>query len=366
MRVYRIRYKLLLLFASTVVALLSAEGVARMFHSRRLGRPRIAVYRGTETYWAPPGSAVLARDGENHYLLNIVFKHCYDGPGAGNLEPGNCITYRTNSWGFRDVEHSCTKPSHTYRVLLLGDSFTFGEGTRFEETFPQRLAAEWSSKRIDGRSIEFINVAMPGDGTLDQLNMYDAVAERLDPDLVILQWNTNDFPVDSMNADHLRLIGVLYQAMYADSNKYEWSALVHLAWYRWKTRSISKELIEATNRDLELGAANFYEIRALFQRVTTHDGRKFVLLIFPELIRLDAYPYSRIVNGLVEFCWTEQIPYINLLPALSRYRDEELWVHPTDHHPNHLAHEVASQQISRFLEQLFLHYDQDLMSQVGQ
>lgn len=353
MRVYKLRYKLLLLFTSTVVTVLLAEVGVRWFHPSGLRHSRIAVYEGRATHWAPPGSVVLANDGKNHYLSNIVFKHCYAGPGAGNLEPGNVITYRTSSWGFRDVEHRWTKPPDTYRVLVLGDSFAFGEGTRFEETFTQRLASEFHSKRILGRSIEFVNMAMPGDGTVEQYHIYDWVSETLDPDLVILQWNTNDFPVDSVMVDHVKLIGVAYQKMYAGLEKYEWSALVHLARHRLRTNRISKELIEATNRDLELGAVNFLQIREFFRKVTEEDDREFVLLIFPELIRFDDYPYSRIVDALEELCSMDQIPCVNLLPSLSQYQDEELWAHPTDHHPNHLAHEIASRELTRFLEQYF-------------
>ena len=45
------------------------------------------------------------------------------------------IDIKTNSDNLRDVEHSIDKPPNTYRIVVLGDSMTFGWGVNEEDTW---------------------------------------------------------------------------------------------------------------------------------------------------------------------------------------------------------------------------------------
>jgi hypothetical protein len=49
------------------------------------------------------------------------------------------VTYQINSYGLRDREFPLEKPPNTYRILMLGDSYTFGIGSNLEDTFSKRL-----------------------------------------------------------------------------------------------------------------------------------------------------------------------------------------------------------------------------------
>src|SRR5262249_11129127 len=51
------------------------------------------------------------------------------------------VVYRINSHGLRDDEIRLPKPPHVFRILLLGDSFTFGVGVELHETFTKQLGA---------------------------------------------------------------------------------------------------------------------------------------------------------------------------------------------------------------------------------
>src|SRR6266536_2949688 len=48
--------------------------------------------------------------------------------------------YYINQAGFRvprpDLEYTIAKPSHTYRIMMLGPSFAFGWGSDYELSFP--------------------------------------------------------------------------------------------------------------------------------------------------------------------------------------------------------------------------------------
>jgi hypothetical protein len=43
-----------------------------------------------------------------------------------------------NSHGLRDREFPLTKPTRTFRILALGDSFTYGYAIKLEETYVKR------------------------------------------------------------------------------------------------------------------------------------------------------------------------------------------------------------------------------------
>ena len=49
------------------------------------------------------------------------------------------VDVNINSKSLRDYEYAYTKPKDVYRILVLGDSFTFGWGVPFENTFSKVL-----------------------------------------------------------------------------------------------------------------------------------------------------------------------------------------------------------------------------------
>ncbi|MCB4755989.1 MAG: GDSL-type esterase/lipase family protein [Elusimicrobia bacterium] len=70
------------------------------------------------------------------------------------------VMYATNSMGFRDREYPIKKPSGTFRVAVLGDSFIEGMGEKQENTLPnvleRRLSEKWK------RKVEVMNCGIRG------------------------------------------------------------------------------------------------------------------------------------------------------------------------------------------------------------
>jgi hypothetical protein len=116
----------------------------------------------------------------------------YDGWFAG-------VPVHINSLELRDPrEYDLTKRPNTFRVLVLGDSVTFGHGSIYEHTYPylteQRLKA-WRPD-IDW---QVWNAAVPGYNTSQELAHLLEVGDRFRPDLVVVAFFDNDlidnFPV---------------------------------------------------------------------------------------------------------------------------------------------------------------------------
>jgi hypothetical protein len=343
----RSRPRLVLLCAGTLAGLLLAEVVLRVAGLGPPPAPRRVVYAGRSQEWCCGPERVLG--GVHRFEPGSSFSHCYSGVSGGDFDAAGCVQYRINAQGYRGADFSLDKPARTFRIVLLGDSFTFGEGTPEAQIYPTLLAAELAARRIDGRRVEVVNLGVPGDDLGDALVTYQGFARRLHPDWVVLQWNTNDFPSSAVKQDHLRLIGAWHRALFARAESLRWSHLLSFVYTRLRAWQISRALIATTREDAEAGRHELAKIGRL-RSLAERDGAGFMLLAFPELIRLDAHPYAAILELLREYCRSEGIPVIDLLPALSVHRDRELWVHETDHHPNRIAHAIAARELALGLE----------------
>lgn len=110
------------------------------------------------------------------------------------------VPVRTNALGFRDDrEYSLDKPPGTFRILVLGDSVTFGHGTLQDTTYPFLLEQRLKAWRPDVRW-EVWNLGVPGYNTGQELDYLQEVGRRYQPDLVIVGFYPNDFTNNDVHA----------------------------------------------------------------------------------------------------------------------------------------------------------------------
>jgi hypothetical protein len=110
-------------------------------------------------------------------------------------EPGVYrFTYHNNSLGWRGRrEYREAKPTE-YRVLFLGDSFTYGLGVNDDQTFAALVEKEL---RADRMSVEVMNAGCPGKGTDYELKCFQTLGRKFHPDLTVLGFFPNDFQDNS-------------------------------------------------------------------------------------------------------------------------------------------------------------------------
>lgn len=92
------------------------------------------------------------------------------------------VIYQINSLGYRDQEYPLAKPPGKTRILVFGDSFTFGEGVPYGERFTDLLEENIPD-------IEVINFGVPGAGIDENYAIYRQVGAHFDPDYVVLMAN---------------------------------------------------------------------------------------------------------------------------------------------------------------------------------
>ncbi len=91
-------------------------------------------------------------------------------------------TVETNNIGIRDYD---VEPGTRgdIRVVVLGDSYTYGWGVDLQDTWVKRLEARF---REQGRNIEFLNLGRPGACPKDYAMLAERALPLLKPDLVIV------------------------------------------------------------------------------------------------------------------------------------------------------------------------------------
>ena len=103
------------------------------------------------------------------------------------------VPVRINQLGFRDDrEYSLEKSPRAFRILVLGDSVTFGHGSVWAHTYPYLLEQKLKAWR-PGIEWQVWNAAVPGYNTSQELAHLLDVGPRFQPDLVVVGFFENDF-----------------------------------------------------------------------------------------------------------------------------------------------------------------------------
>ncbi len=111
----------------------------------------------------------------------------FDSRLGWGLKPGACatsratgepVTYCINAQGLRGPERPYAKPAGTFRIILLGDSRTFGFGVPLEDHFSTLLEGYFDR-------VEVINLGVSGYGVDQELLFLQYEGFRYQPDLVI-------------------------------------------------------------------------------------------------------------------------------------------------------------------------------------
>src|SRR5262249_26814814 len=110
---------------------------------------------------------------------------------------------RVNSAGFRGPEWTVAKPPGTFRIAVLGDSFTEAPQVAYEQTFCSVLEGELARcGALTGKKVQVLNFGTDGYGTAQELVTLRRHAWRYSPDLVVLAFfSGNDLRNNSVTLE---------------------------------------------------------------------------------------------------------------------------------------------------------------------
>lgn len=264
------------------------------------------------------------------------------------------VESRYNSLRFRDAEFG-PKRRGVRRVMVLGDSFTEGQGVREQDTYPRVLERRLNAAG-PGR-FEVLNCGRRGD---DFPALYDAFREvlRHDPDIVVYGMVLND----AYQSDSFRARQTLVNDLIMDRR---WSLLgkPRPAMGRFDSRLLASVQDRLETRRTALETTRWYRdlygepnregwertadyLREMNRRVRASGGRLLVAS-WPLLVNLEGEdPFAGVASKVARACAAAGIPRHDLRPALAGRPTSSLWVHPLDMHPNEIAHRLAAESLA--------------------
>jgi lysophospholipase L1-like esterase len=164
---------------------------------------------------------------------------------------------RINSHGQHDDEIPVEKPSREYRILMLGDSVTMGDGVPLPETFSSQLEALLKAESTDYDAVQVINTGVHGYSTSQELGVLKRSLEFA-PDLVVLGFCMNDVTEPFVTNLDLGGVGLDYHGVQQTPNPLMGYLLNETGTGRLLQKMRAKDASRATAKRSEL-----YDVRAM-------------------------------------------------------------------------------------------------------
>jgi len=281
----------------------------------------------------------------------------------------NTTEYKTiisiNSLGIRNSE-IYPKREGEYRILCLGDSFTFGLGVNDDSAYPKVL--ERILKKEDEKFSVINCGGQPYAGTCYNLLLNKGL--ELKPDLVVLQvFIGNDF-YDAIygSASQKGLTGELPKgkvAEYCRTIDFLWNRLIQIRYiddilFKLNLRYGNRGIFLREYPKLEKGAVDLeLEYLQKIHKLCISEGIGVVLIVIPskaqffkkDFLYNSKYNYKKPNNILKEFCKENDIYYIDFLDKyeiMPRNKVENFY-YTRDLHWTASGHKHAALELSSFI-----------------
>ena len=261
---------------------------------------------------------------------------------------------RIDSLGYRGPDFPRLKDEGEFRILYVGDSFTYGHNVADHETLPAQLQRQLST--ACGR-VRVINAGLSG-STIDG---QDAMALRglsVAPDLVVLMYHEND--IDEMMgsriwwqiAENRRIksrfpVSLLYRllrhsAIWTLAQDARRSVVLQpsLGEGQAGDRQVSAEAVETAQR--EYGE----RLAALADSLRKVD-LPFIFALFPHPESVRAGRGGRDYDRIRQSAVSIGLPTVDFLEAIQRSgtRVEDTFLVPEDYHPSALGYSIAAAEL---------------------
>ena len=247
----------------------------------------------------------------------------------------------TNSKGLRDKEYPLAKPSNTFRIAVIGDSFTFGDGVSDEAVY-HAIAENTLNVQSDSLQYELLNFGVAGYDLLNYYGVIESKALAYDVDLILIGFcgNNDDDLADEAQWDQ-PFTGYKHQ-------QFSWFIRNFLLVRSVGSLVGSRRRLkgEKTGNKKELKIPFMKKMFGMLGDLQEKSGIPFT--VFYLSMADAASSKARFVEelcGQEGFDFLDSSPIVDTIPDISPY-----WVHSTDHHPNEAMHQKYADLLIEYLK----------------
>jgi hypothetical protein len=283
--------------------------------------------------------------------------------------------FRLNSKGFKDVEYQKEKKDRTFRILGIGDSFTYGV-VPYENNY---LTLVEEKLKQQGASVELINMGIPSIGPREYLSLFVNEGVELKPDLVVVSFFmgndfTDDFETKRKPYTYSYVASLIYY-LYSAHTKYEGLSRYTLVYHDDQPTftdeaylSLEKgrsQIFLKQNQvfGAELDDATSYLIK--MKSICDTQNISLVILLIPDELQVSRALQTRVLQGLalnpeaVDFSLPNRtlierlkqngIDSIDLLEEFQSAAEQKNLYRPNDSHWNIEGNKLASEILVKHL-----------------
>jgi len=307
-------YSIALMCISVVVALLIAEGIVRVKNS--------SMKSYDIEMWRYARELKVRSDDPS-----LDFDHLKNKSAVlQNVE------IRLNEWGLRGDPVTPADPG-TRRILFLGGSTTLGWGVPEEETVEKQLEKMLAAA---GVRAQVLNAGVGNYNAERYVSRFFKELTGLDPTDIVIQY----FMRDAEELQSSR--GNIFM------RNSELAVTLWIAWHRLLDRFGDNDLVERYRKLYDPSQPGFIvmeqELKKLSQYARERGIRLYFMMI-PDVHDLLNYKFTFVHDIMRDFAKENGNAYIDMLPAMSGLRPQEIWAMPGDPHPNALAHKLMAEAI---------------------
>lgn len=253
------------------------------------------------------------------------------------------VPFRTNSHGLRDEEYSVAKPEGTYRIALIGDSFSVPEGVEIENAYHTIL-----ERRLNQLgSFEVINFSAGGYSLRQYLAIIKEKVLTFDPDLLMIGFCPQN--------DHKVPREEIFQRQFEPnpvSNSFFWSFVKMQV-----MRTAIREYYSRKRGKVVAGRTETF----------SEEQKKYLATMFD---KLGAVSQQEDIPVVVVFLWHRYNQYwrtyskqlakmvtsrgIHFIDVSTPFKGKDLAeyvIHPLDPHPNARANRIFAERLYGYLRE---------------
>lgn len=266
--------------------------------------------------------------------------------------------YEINSAGFRDVEHSIKKRPGVFRIMAIGDSFTFGMGVNLEDTYPKQLERFLNREQV---TCEVINCGVIGYNMWQHYEVLNNKVLPYNPDLVLLGLFEDDIgasvrpykdPEDwkgvklyqpkffsgVLNHFHLwtfiRNAAALYEYKYRYRRGHNYMRGIEERKKVWGPSNPSDINYRIMSGNIEKERyVEFSKKLKKFVQTASEAGVKVLVVFIPDSVQLGDFQMQAVNRFLKRVCSEIGVPFLDVTPFLeSEQNYASLYLFPVDAH----------------------------------
>lgn len=303
--------------------------------------------------------------------------------------------YQNNEIGMRDTRQLADYQKFSYKILAIGDSFTYGWGVNDDETFCKLL-----EKKIKRDSVAVLNAGASGSGTDYALKFLQVRGPELSPKVVLYFYYENDFVDNSENRyftieqdsivpkpiNEATNLNAIQKNKLANSKVYNWFAShshlfnmirtqVGIMWNKKvkqenqnqpttvETKTNEKKttptidtpkVAKQSENENDRFKPTYLYIKALAKQVE-QSGGKFYTFFIPSNKSIAEYQkFGRMSHEkvIIDFCKANNIKAYSFKDVIMKHKDPfNTYYFPTDLHWNKAGNQVAADYLYQVLSQ---------------